>query len=220
MTMSKRAQSVRSLSGELALDVWKKSDRIKFKQFLATDAQGRLRLEVISPFGQPITTLVSDGTRLMIYAADEKRFMMGAATPENMARLMPVNMSPSELSTLLRGSVPLIKYTSAKLDWNSDKGRYVLRLGDGERTQELQLEPEFLRVTQLETRQGETIVYRARFGQYSGTGMAVIPKRILFEIPQSELRADLEVVEFTLDPDLPESAFTLEPPRGIPVEPI
>ena len=49
---------------------------------LAVDPESRLRLEVISPFGQPVTTMVSDGARLMIYAVDEKRFLVGAATAE------------------------------------------------------------------------------------------------------------------------------------------
>ena len=218
MSIAQRAESIRSISGEVRVEIWKKGQRVKLKQMLAVDSQSRLRLEVISPFGQPITTLVSDGSRLMIYAVDEKRFLMGAATAENMARLMPVNMSPSELSALLRGSIPLIKFQKAEVDWDQRKGRYLLTLKSGDRRQRLELEPEYFRVTRMESLNRQELIYRVRFGTYSGQGKAIVPKRILFEVPSADLRVDLEVLDFTMNPQLPDAAFTLQPPRGISVE--
>ena len=218
--IAKRAQAIRSLSGEIKLEIWRKGQRVRLKQMLAVDPESRLRLEVISPFGQPVTTLVSDGARLMIYAVDEKRFLVGAATAENMARLMPVNMSPNELSNLLRGSIPLIRHTQSSVGWDGQNGRYILTLTGEERRQIIRLEPTHFRVTDLESTVKGNLVYRVRFGAYSGDGKTIIPKRVLFEVPSQDLRADMDVVDFSLNPDLPEAAFKLEPPRGISVEPM
>jgi len=208
------------MSCEVKLDIWQADQRIKITQFIATDDQGRLRLEVISPFGQPIKTLVSDGSRLMIYAADEKRFFLGAASPENLARLLPVNIGPDELSSLLRGSIPLITFQSSTVDWNDETGRYRLTLKSQTRRQVVEFEPEYFRATRLRTWVAGTLAYEVTFGKYSGTDATAIPQRILFAVPAKKLRADLSVLHLTVNPSLPNEAFQLNAPRGIKVEPI
>ncbi|MEE2786602.1 MAG: DUF4292 domain-containing protein [Myxococcota bacterium] len=215
-----RAAAIRAMSCEVKMDVWHNDQRVKVTQLIATDDQGRLRLETISPFGQPIKTLVSDGARLMIYAADEKRFFLGSATPQNLARLLPVNLGPDELSALLRGSIPLIGFTSARVSWNDKNGRYRLQLESKTQRQLIEFEPAHLRATHLKTWTDGVLAYDATFGQYSGTGNEAIPKRILFQVAAENLKADMTVVHLTVNPTLPDAAFNLVPPRGITVEPI
>ena len=81
-------QALKSLTAELQLDVWKDDQRIKLKQLMAVDHQGRVRLEMISSFGHPVTSLTSDGARLMIYDSEQRRFFLGASSAENIARLI------------------------------------------------------------------------------------------------------------------------------------
>ncbi len=216
--VERRAQAVQSVSGELKSEVWQGSKRVKAKQLIATDPNGRLRIEVLSPFGSPITTLVSDGTRLMIYAAQEKRFFIGPSTPENLARLLPIRLSPSELGGVIRGAMPLIEHTSARVDWNDKTGRYQLLLANDQRRQVVEFEPKYLRVTSIRTLAGDQLIYQVTFGDYTGTGDGIIPKRVLFEVPADELRVDMTVTSHRLNPTLPDAAFHLAPPRGIPVE--
>ena len=215
-----RGKAVQSISAELKTEVWRDGERVKAKQMVASDPQGRLRIDVLSPFGHPLTTLVSDGSRLMIYAAEKKRFLIGASTPEILARLLPIRLSPEELGGLLRGMMPLIPHTKSRVGWNEEAGRYRLELDGERRRQRVEFEPEHLRVTSLETYEGDALIYRARFGDYTGEGDAIIPKRILFEVPSDKLRVDMTVVEHRINPALPDAAFHLEPPRGIPVEPL
>ena len=51
-----------------------------------------------------------------------------------------------------------------------------------------------------------------------GEGPAAMPTRMRFEAPAESLRVDVEVVDYTLNPDLPDEAFELSPPRGVTVE--
>jgi len=219
-SIEKRGEALRSLSGELSVELWREGKRIRAKQLIAVDREGRLRIEVLSPFGHPITTLVSDGSRLMIYDAREKRFHLGAATAHALARLLPVPISPAELSAMMRGAIPTIQHTEAVVSWNSQDGRYRLSLTGGKRRQMLELEPKYLRVTLVESTIGGKLLYRAKLGNYSGSDDTIVPQRILFEAPARELRVDLTVTEHTMNPKLPDTAFTLEPPRGILVEPL
>jgi outer membrane lipoprotein-sorting protein len=217
-SVERRGLAVKSISGELKTEVWQGSKRVKAKQLIAADPQGRLRIEVLSPFGSPVMTLVSDGSRLMIYAAEEQRFFIGPSTPENMARLIPIKLGPEELAGVLRGAMPLIPHGSAKVDWNTKSGRYRLHLVGDERQQTVEFEPKHFRVTSIRTYVGKTLIYKATFGDYSGTTDAIIPRRILFEIPDDDLRVDMTIIDHRLNPVLPDAAFHLTPPRGIPVE--
>lgn len=220
-SVERRAAAVQSLSGEVSIEVWHGSDRVRLKQLLAVDRQGRVRIDALSPFGQPLSTLVSDGARLMIYSLEDKTFRIGAATAENMARLMPIRLEPEALSAILRGAVPVMPHDRATVTWNGREGWYRLELLRGSRMQRIEFEPEALRVVNLEQREGETARYSARFGAYSGSGDAVIPQRMRFEAPGPEgdaLRIDLEVLDHTLNPELPPEVFTLEAPRGVRIE--
>ncbi len=219
-SIEERGAALKSLSANLKVDVWRESERVKVSQLIAVDAVGRLRIEVLSPFGSPLITLASDGSRLMIYDAKEGRFFLGPASADALGRLLPVELSPPELSNLLRGAIPMIEYTDSKVDWNRETGRYQLTLTGPERIQEIEFEPEFLRVTQFEIRHTGSVLYTVRLGDYSGTGSAIVPKRIRFTVPSKNLRVDLSVTEVTLNPPIPDTTFTLTPPRGILVEPL
>ena len=216
--VERRAAAVQRLTAELAIEVWQDDERVRLKQLVAVDGQGRLRIDVLSPFGQPLSTLVSDGSQLKIYTLEDKTFRVGAATPENLSRLLPIHIEPDTLAALMRGAVPIMAHDRATVTWNARANAYRLELQKGVRMQQVEFEPEALRVVSLRAFDGERLRYRARFGDYSGAGDAVVPRRLRFEVPDREVRVEIAVVDHTLNPDLPEEAFVLEAPRGVRLE--
>jgi len=217
-SIESRGAQLQSLSAELNVEIWKKDERIRLKQMMAISKNGRLRIEVLSPFGNPITTLASDGSRLMIFDAKKGRFFLGASTAEALGRLLPVSMSPEELSALLTGSIPIILHQASSVRWREDVGRYQLQLTAKDRQQEIEFEPNHLRVTKFTTWVNGQLLYRVDLGKYSGTGDQIVPLKIRFEVPKRELSVELDVVDFSINPALTDTVFTLRPPRGIVVE--
>ena len=214
-----RAAAVRGLSGQLKLEVWRGDERVKLRQLVASQPPDKLRVDSLSPFDQPLSTLVAAHGRLSIYSLEERRFYVGAASPQNLARLIPVRLSPGEMGALLRGTVPLIAHHTAQVAWDGAHGWIQLDLrGDGATRQRVHFEPEHLRVVEVRAWQGEALRYAARLGRYEGEGPAAMPTRMRFEAPAESLRVDVEVVDYTLNPDLPDEAFELSPPRGVTVE--
>lgn len=212
------AALIDSFSGQLRLEIWRGAERVRLRQLIATKAPDRLRIDVLSPFDQPLKTLVSDGRQLSIWAMDEKRFYRGEATAQNLARLFPVRLSPADLSGLLRGVVPMISFRTSAVKWDAERGRYLLVLkGDGGR-QELLFEPlsKHLRRSTV-WRDGE-VEYVISLAKHTVEDGAVIPKRMRFEVPSDRLKIDIEVVDFVLNPSLVPQAWILDPPRGIGVE--
>ncbi len=213
-----RGAKVESLTAQLRLEVWRKDERVKLRQLVAVRRPDHLRVDSLSPFDQPLSTLVSDGERLSIYALDEHRFFTGPATPNNMARLMPIRLEPHELNALLRGVVPVMPHTAAQVGWDADEGWYRLDLEGPRGRQRIHFEPAGLRVVQTTVWQGDAVRWKAQLGRFDGAGADALPQRLRFEAPKEDLRIDVEVVDHRLNPDLPDAAFELSPPRGIEVE--
>jgi len=218
-SITRRAEAVKSLTGQLHLEVWQKDDRVRLRQLVAVRQPDRLRIDSLSPFDQPLSTLVSDGTTLSLYSLEEKRFWQGAATPAHLGRLVPVAMAPESLAALLRGTLPVIRHTAAVVVWDSENGWYQLDLqGENGRRQRISLEPEALRVVAAREWVGDALQYRARLGDYSDASDTAVPRRMRLEAPTDDLRIDVEVLDHRVNPELPDAAFTLDPPRGIRVE--
>ncbi|MCB9545839.1 MAG: DUF4292 domain-containing protein [Myxococcales bacterium] len=216
--IARRQAAVASLTGQLHLEVWQRDERVRLRQLVAVRQPDRLRIDSLSPFDQPLSTLVSDGTTLALYSLEEKRFWRGAASPQNLGRLVPIAMAPESLASLLRGTMPVIEHQAAQVAWDGDNGWYQLDLeGKNGRRQRISFEPKALRVTAAREWVGDALQYKARLGDYSNEGDTAVPRRMLLEA--EGIRIDVEVVDHRVNPALPDAAFELEPPRGIAVEP-
>jgi outer membrane lipoprotein-sorting protein len=213
-----RDKAIKSLTGEFDVELWRAGERVRFKQLIAVDGSGRLRIDALSPMGSPISVLVSDGGRLMIYAISEKRFYIGEASPENLGRLLPVAMEPSELSSLLRGAIPRMAYDKISLEWDSNEGAYSLMTEAKSRREQVDFEPKSRDVSRVRRWEGDALVYEVLFATYQGDGATRIPQRIRLKVPTKTLEVDLKVVSHRVNPDLPIETFQLKPPRGVIVQ--
>lgn len=216
--LATRSEVVQSLTAQLSLEVWRGDERVRLRQLVALRRPDHLRIDSLSPFDQPLSTLVSDGDRLEIYSLEERRFYVGRASPENLARLLPVQLAPDELVALLRGDVPVTRHETAAVSWDADQGWYQLDLSGPEGRQRVHFEPKTRRVMAVQAWRGDTVRYIARFAEYGGDGPGAMPTRMRFEAPTRSIRVDVDVTGHRLNPNLPDAAFDLEPPRGVPVE--
>ncbi len=206
-------RAVESLSAELHLDAWQGGERVKFQQLIAVQKPDHLRIDSLSPFGQPLSTLVSDGETISIYSQKDRKFYSGAATPQNLARLLPIQMHPSELSALLRAEIPIIDYQTAQVSWDSDAGRTVVVLQNQSEQQILRIEPKRQLVTQSEVKTQNALRYRAQLGDYSSDAKP-FPRRMRLE--SGDFKVEIEVKDHRIDIELADETFELYPPKGVP----
>lgn len=217
--LAARNAAIRSLTAQLKLEVWRDGERVKLRQLVAVQSPNKLRIDLLSPFEQPLVTLTSDGAVLSIYDLEKKRFSRGAASNANLARLIPVKLAPDSLGGLLRGTIPIIKHTSATVSWDGENGWYQLDLEGKDRRQRVHLEPKAWRVTQAREWAGGAEVYSARLGNYSSEGQTALPQRMQLTAPQ-DIKVDAVVEDHQVNVDLPPEAFVLDPPEGIAIEPL
>jgi outer membrane lipoprotein-sorting protein len=210
-----------SLSGTAKVDSFGPKGRVRGRLVVVAERSGRLRFEAMSPFEQPISTLVTDGKSFALYDIAKKRYYKGPATPENVSRLLPIRMHPQEIALLLLGSAPVIAHDSVELARERCKTSYRILLAkrDGSAKQVLTVDAQELRPLQSRVYANGDLLYEVRFENPSPMGGFPLPRRIRFLAPRDKVDIlllygdDLAVNEKSED-DL----FQLEVPRGATVE--
>ncbi len=87
--------------------------RVRVRLELLAERPDRFRIETISPLEQPIDVMTCDGDELWLLSEGELR--RGPATPDNVARLLPLPLAPSEVVDTLLGGIPTGE------DWRADE---------------------------------------------------------------------------------------------------
>lgn len=106
--------------------------------FVAAERPARLHVEALDFFGNPAATLVTADGRLAIYDSRARVFYEGAATAANVARLVPLPLSPERLVAILCGT-PLL--AGEPVSAEAGRGFVSLELRDGPRTASLRVGP-------------------------------------------------------------------------------
>jgi hypothetical protein len=110
--------------------------RVAVPAFVAAQKPDRLRLEALDFFGNPVAVLVAAGGRLAIYDSRDRAFYRGAATPENVGRLVPLAIAPEELVAILCGA-PVLSGDAVRAE--PGRGHVTLEVRDGARATTLRI---------------------------------------------------------------------------------
>ena len=95
-----------STSGVLNTTTWRDEKRVKLEQLFIRSKEGNLRIDTLSPVGEPLSTLVYDGGRLLVYDQMANIFYIGTSSRAVIQRFLFVDIEPRDLSALLGGCMP------------------------------------------------------------------------------------------------------------------
>ena len=215
--LNQRSIEINALSGELKVELWEESERVKLRQLFMSQAPQQLRIDTLSPFEQPLAIFALNQSTLSIYDAQRKAFFRGIATPNHFERFSRLKIDPKDLSLLLRGQTPLFNDPQGQIKWDHSKNATMLEERRGTVMQKVWFD-EQLRATELQRIDKKGGLLRIQFANY--TDEPAIPKRIRIELPQSQVRADLKVSELIINPKLSHDSFILTPPAGVLIRPL
>ena len=215
--LNQRYKQVKSLSGELSVELWDKGKRVVVRQLFASQAPLRLRLDTLTPFEQPIATVIYNEQLLALHDHEAQRFIMGEANRSNFERLTRLRLLPSEMSDLLSGQLPRIISSGGQVHWDSNKGRSVLTLHKNRRKQIVTFDESNLSPRMTELYEDEKLLVRVRLADYTPQEPK-LPRRLKIEIPHSSIVLNITLVDFTINPNLPHIAFEIQAPTGLSVE--
>ena len=144
-----KGKELSSLRAEGTILMRRGGKRIKAHTILLLRRPATLRFETISFFEQPLSILVTDGMQFSLWDMDKGRFYKGAATPQNISRVIPIPMDGPEVAGILLGDPPLIPFANSSLEWDNQNGLYILTLSNSRQTQIIKIHPGLLRPTEV-----------------------------------------------------------------------
>lgn len=192
--------------------------RVRVKAAMLVDRPGRFRLETISPFEQPLEVMASDGVRLWMLSKEV--LSEGPATPENIARFLPIPMYPEELVDTLLGGVPTSdRFVPLRVDRDSgDDERWILTLQAATgQVGKVRIDPDRKRVLGVELLEtGGAVRASVRFDDFQPAGQDAgeVPRALTVRAPGRDLEVDIKLKEVDVNVALDASLFRIDPPPG------
>jgi len=204
---------IRSVRGSARLAVVSQEQSGSLDAWLAAEKPARIRIEVLDFFGNAAAVLVAKDGSFALYDARAGIYYRGEATPENLARLLPLPIPVGDLAVLLCGSAPLLEGRAVNADPDGSKmrlevegpdGRQVLWVGTGATVSSALFEPR---------PRSRSPAWHVSFDGFGARDGALFPSQA--DLRSARARVTLQWKR-DVEVNLASSAvpFVLEPPRG------
>jgi outer membrane lipoprotein-sorting protein len=192
------------------------------KELIIAQKPNRLRLETLSPLGQPGFYAATDGRDLFLFNPSENTYYYGSSTPRNLGLIIPLHLALEEMVSVILGCVPLINHHADTIRCTANENGYVIRLegSDDNTTQVLTLAGNDLRVVASETYVNDGLTWSVNYADYEITGSMAFPRTVIVSLPPegTTVRINYKKVEFL--PEIDSSLFRLSIPRGAKIVPL
>ena len=194
-----------------------------FRQVVLVRQPEDIHVQTLSPFGQTLQILVSNGETLAFYDLEEEVFYSGQPTPGNLARLLPFYMTAGDIVRVLLGGPPLDQFHSDtddyQLSWDREEGRYTMSVPLANQVGRLELGIRHgdwtLAAAKRFDDDGE-LVFELRAGDFEAAGETYLPRRLRFILEgDNPVDMSIEAESLEVNPALPDELFVLDPPRGV-----
>lgn len=206
-----------SLEGLAKVEVVAPERKVSTNQILFAEKPGRLRTEILSPFGTPLMLIATDGQELTAYLPGDGLFYRGEATDANIQRLLRIPLRLDDLVDIVLYAPPLFDYSSVKAGVESDR-HYLLTLDEeGAYRQEFRFDRE-LNLVGARYRMGNEKLLEVNYEFRSLR--SVYPQKIKAEMPQHESSLAVTFSDVETNVDIRSDRFLLSPPAGVQVRPL
>ena len=204
-----------SLKGDAKLIVEAPQGKGSVTLFAAVTHPSFIHIEQLDFFGRPQGVLVTDGITFGLYLAQDGKYLRGPATPQNLARFLPLVMPPAELTAVMLGRAPRIPADSLEMRFDDKTQQLVLVINRGKVKQTLYVQPPSYRVVKSSAENLDA--YELEFSDIATENGVTLPKRASLDARSAKTKVELVWKEVAINeaPDL--TLFEFEPPEGIPV---
>ncbi len=174
----------RGLRGEATLDYFDPERRVRVDTFYQVGHPNRVRFDLVSPLGTPLSTLTVDEQEFRLLDRQARAFHVGVPNACNVERFLRVPVPPEVLVQLLNGVPPVLAHAPLDADISWEAGGYVVTVkGEHQATQRLVFElvpadrekpyaDQHLRLSEVVVSQAEVELYRAELRDYVRANMA------------------------------------------------
>lgn len=212
-----RQDKFSSLEGFARVRVENPERNVSATQVLLAEKPGKLRSEILSPFGTPMMLIATDGEVLTAYVPSEGQFYRGEASDANIRRLLRVPMRLEDLVDILLYDLPVDDYDDARAGVE-DGSRFLLTLEGKDGARQEVLFDRDLQLVGARYLVERDVLLEVDYGFFSrDTGF---PEEITVRMPQYETTMSVDFSKVESNVAIPVERFLLSPPPGVEVSPI
>lgn len=212
--------ALQALAAEARVEYYGEDGVRKGTVIVAVARPASVRFEALSPSGDFLALLVSDGERFVSFERGRDECYVGPACPVNVGRLLPIALpSPAAVAVLL-GEAPLIEHETATVSWNEQTGRYEVLLSAPAREEQetIAFAADDLVARRVEVRRAGDMVFRVGFSEHARKGPALLPQEIRFRMPRGDVDLSIEYRDVETNPaGFDPETFRFECPAGTQV---
>lgn len=215
--LEQNARAFQTLRGLAKVRITAGGRSLSGNQVLLAEKPARFRAETLSPFGQPLLLMATDGREMDVMIPSEGTFYRGEASPENVQRFTRLPLRLTDLVHLLLYQVPVIGHDERSLV--REEGGYLLTLsGDDGRLQNLRFNSE-LQLVESAYFSHDVLQLRVSYDRFMGD-LQPFPREVFMTMPELNAEGSLLYSELRTNVAIPPERFTLTPARGMEIRPI
>lgn len=213
-----RGEERKNLRAMGRLTYFGEKGRVRLKAVLVAERPGSFRFETVSPLEQPLDVMACDGKK--IWLLSKEKLSEGPATPENIARLMPLPLHPEEVVDTLLGGVPTgARFTAKSIAWDGEGEKWVLVVsGPNNEVGNLTVDPVRKVVEKMELLEsGGNVRLSVTFADFEAAegSTAEIPRDLHIVMPSRNHDVTIKLKEVDVNVELSGSLFTITAPPGV-----
>ncbi|MFP4596737.1 MAG: hypothetical protein ACOC9W_02115 [Persicimonas sp.] len=206
---------------DVVLEYFGEGERVKVRQLILVNQPDMLRVQTRVPGTDEIMSLlVTDGESFAMHDREKNEYYTGEPTPQNINRLLPVDLSAEDVVRVMLGGAPWDRFERGsgepELSWNRETGRYQYSRatpGGGELSMEVR-HTDFAVIEVTEVDASGELAYHFTTEDWERAQNVALPAFRRFVWPARDLDFSLDVGETQLDANLEDDWFQLSPPAG------
>jgi hypothetical protein len=186
------------------------------RQVVVAERPARLRVEVLGLFDQAIAVLTTDGDHFELFRSAEPSFEQGPLRPEVLWEEARIALSPEEAIGLLLGApLPEPGLVPVRAEVSDDGSvRVSLAAAGGAERRRLGFDAQGrLKQVEVLAEEGE-VEWSAAFGDYAPVAGVPFAHAITLYVAKGDTRAEIQLRDVELNPELPVGIFSIRPPRS------
>ena len=219
-SVAARVQAVKSLVVDARVSAYTEGKARKGHLEIALKRPASLVFAVLSPTGDMLSVLASDGKRFTSFERGGKVCVRGCSTPDNIARLIPLALKGTDAVAVLLGVVPVLAAETLTFSWSETEGTYVVTVkGAGKDVQRLWVEHGTGLVRRSMILRGARKVMELTYEHAERVGGVWLPHRLRVKMDQGKTDLQLDYRDVEVNPaTLTEDTFQLACPAGTNVK--
>jgi len=202
-SINKRREKIKNIFIEAKADTFTDGKRVKGKLMLSVVRPDKLRIDTLSPFEQPISTMLVGENKLNFYDFGEKKMYTGQASTQNLSLFLPIRINLRQFIDMFSGISPMIAYKKHEFRYIEDSAEYELILLNDNIKQRILYVASDLQIKKVEFYKDNKRTLLIKFSKIKSNKGIKYAKKIYFEDfnAKSKLKMIITDIEFNGDID-------------------